>query len=153
MIRSTCPYCGVGCGIVMEVAGSRVVKVHGNKRHPTNFGRLCTKGSTCSQAIAESGRLEHAYAREDRSREPARIPIDEAIRETARRLRDRLTALGYLNVTTANDQRPWPSTTVSGGGEAAATLLRDLGHGQLDSAPSSPGADLTIRLGRDTPAQ
>lgn len=77
----------------------------------------------------------------------------EAPAGSARRLRDRLTALGYLNVTTANDQRPWPSTTVSGGGEAAATLLRDLGHGQLDSAPSSPGADLTIRLGRDTPAQ
>lgn len=48
-VKSVCPYCGVGCGIVMEVADNKIVKVAGDKGHPTNFGRLCTKGSSCNR--------------------------------------------------------------------------------------------------------
>ena len=48
--RSTCPYCGVGCGVLIDTAGegdaTRVVGVRGDPDHPANFGRLCTKGST-----------------------------------------------------------------------------------------------------------
>ncbi|ATA24022.1 reductase [Brenneria goodwinii] len=86
-VKSVCPYCGVGCGIVMQIQNNRVIKVSGDKTHPTNFGRLCTKGNSCGQAIAESGRLEHAYLRAERQREPARIDLKHAIRESARRLR------------------------------------------------------------------
>ncbi|MEC0229975.1 molybdopterin oxidoreductase family protein [Paenibacillus alba] len=86
-VKSVCPYCGVGCGIVLEVSENRVLKVTGDKEHPTNFGRLCTKGITCAQAIAESGRMEHAYIRSARGVEPRPFGIDEAIRETAKRLR------------------------------------------------------------------
>ncbi|MEO6678394.1 MAG: molybdopterin-dependent oxidoreductase, partial [Pseudomonas sp.] len=86
-VRSVCPYCGVGCGIVMQVADNRVIKVTGDKTHPTNFGRLCTKGTTCGQAIAESGRMENAYLRHERNRDPVRIAMDQAISETASRLR------------------------------------------------------------------
>ncbi len=86
-VRSVCPYCGVGCGIVMQVENNRVVKVIGDKAHPTNFGRLCTKGTTCGQAIAESGRMENAYLREKRDHDPVRIAMDKAISETATRLR------------------------------------------------------------------
>lgn len=86
-VKSVCPYCGVGCGIVMEVKDQHVIKVYGDKTHPTNFGRLCTKGSTCTQAIAESGRLEYAYIRQQRGHESVRTGIDAAIKETARRLR------------------------------------------------------------------
>ncbi|MGG1517160.1 bifunctional nitrate reductase/sulfite reductase flavoprotein subunit alpha [Paenibacillus oryzisoli] len=87
-VKSVCPYCGVGCGIILEVSGNRVTKVTGDKEHPTNFGRLCTKGSTCAQAIAASGRLEYACQRQHRNAEPARIGIDQAIRETAGKLRN-----------------------------------------------------------------
>ncbi|MDR5170333.1 sulfite reductase subunit alpha [Methylobacillus flagellatus] len=86
-VKSVCPYCGVGCGIVMEVEDERIVKVAGDKQHPANYGRLCTKGSTCAQAITASGRLEHAYLRRQRNAEPARIGMDQAIKESARRLR------------------------------------------------------------------
>jgi len=92
-VKSVCPYCGVGCGIVMEVEEpsenkvQRVIKVYGDKQHPTNFGRLCTKGNTCIQAIAESGRLEYAYVRPERGQESVRTGMDAAIKETARRLR------------------------------------------------------------------
>lgn len=93
-VRSVCPFCGVGCGIVMQVENNRVVKVTGDKTHPTNFGRLCTKGTTCGQSIAESGRMETAYLRQERHRDPSRIAIDQAISETARRLREILDAHG-----------------------------------------------------------
>ncbi|MFC5700244.1 sulfite reductase subunit alpha [Cohnella faecalis] len=86
-VKSVCPYCGVGCGIVLEVSGNRVVKVTGDKEHPTNFGRLCTKGNTCAQAISESGRLEYALVRESRNNEPVKTGITDAIRGTAKRLK------------------------------------------------------------------
>src|SRR3954467_3951305 len=44
--RSTCPYCGVGCGVIIESQGSQITGVRGDPDHPANFGRLCTKGST-----------------------------------------------------------------------------------------------------------
>ena len=86
-IKSVCPYCGVGCGIVMQVEHNRVIKVVGDKAHPSNFGRLCTKGTTCGQAIAESGRMDSAYVRHQRNQDPVRADMDVAISETARRLR------------------------------------------------------------------
>ncbi|WP_410511693.1 sulfite reductase subunit alpha [Paenibacillus sp. BR2-3] len=86
-VKSVCPYCGVGCGIVLEVSGNRVVKVTGDKEHPANFGRLCTKGNTCAEAITESGRMEYAYSRPSRRDQPVRMGMDETISETAKRLR------------------------------------------------------------------
>ncbi len=44
--RSTCPYCGVGCGVVIESEGGQITGVRGDPEHPANFGRLCTKGQT-----------------------------------------------------------------------------------------------------------
>lgn len=45
-VRSTCPYCGVGCGVIIEARGEEIVGVRGDPDHPANLGRLCTKGST-----------------------------------------------------------------------------------------------------------
>ncbi|MGN7762385.1 sulfite reductase subunit alpha [Paenibacillus sp. 22594] len=87
LIKSVCPYCGVGCGIVLEVSDNRVVKITGDKEHPANFGRLCTKGSTAAAAITESGRMEYAYSRPSRGNEPVKTEINAAIRDTAQRLR------------------------------------------------------------------
>ena len=85
-VKSVCPYCGVGCGIVLHVEDDRVVKVAGDKTHPTNYGRLCTKGSTCSQAIAHPGRLNKAHIRHAASNDHVAIPLDRAIEEAAQRL-------------------------------------------------------------------
>ena len=46
LTKSTCPYCGVGCGVIIESEQGRIVNVKGDPDHPANFGRLCTKGST-----------------------------------------------------------------------------------------------------------
>lgn len=43
---STCCYCGVGCGVLIEHDGERILDVQGDPAHPANFGRLCSKGST-----------------------------------------------------------------------------------------------------------
>ena len=90
-VKSVCPYCGVGCGIVMEVSGDRVVKLTGDKAHPANYGRLCTKGSTCAQAIAVSGRMDRAYIRRHDGngrdvRDHVPVAMNAAITEAASRL-------------------------------------------------------------------
>ena len=55
-VRTTCPYCGVGCGVVVRRdAGG--ISVAGDPRHPANFGRLCSKGSALAETIDLSGRL------------------------------------------------------------------------------------------------
>ena len=43
---STCCYCGVGCGVLIEHDGERILDVAGDPNHPANFGKLCSKGST-----------------------------------------------------------------------------------------------------------
>lgn len=87
-VRSVCPYCGVGCGIVMSVVDGKVIKISGDKQHPSNFGRLCTKGLSCHQPLSESGRMGHAWLRDQRQRDPVRLGMDVAIEQTARRLCD-----------------------------------------------------------------
>lgn len=86
-LKSVCPYCGVGCGIVMQVEDGRVTKVSGDRDHPANRGRLCTKGSTSHQALVDSGRMEQAYVRHDRSHEPVQTGLEQAVAVTAERLR------------------------------------------------------------------
>ncbi|HET6608884.1 MAG TPA: bifunctional nitrate reductase/sulfite reductase flavoprotein subunit alpha [Rhodopila sp.] len=93
-VKSVCPYCGVGCGIVMAVEDNRILKVTGDKTHPANFGRLCTKGSTCGQAVAGSGRAEKAYIRMADGQDQRPIAIDDAIRKTARGIRSIIDAHG-----------------------------------------------------------
>src|ERR1700748_1837902 len=93
-VNSVCPYCGVGCGIVLHVEANKLVKVAGDKRHPTNFGRLCTKGSTSWQAVAAPGRLSHPQLRAARGAALEQRDMDGAIRETARRLRAIIDAHG-----------------------------------------------------------
>jgi len=44
--RSTCPYCGVGCGVIIESNAGQITGVRGDPAHPANFGRLCSKGSS-----------------------------------------------------------------------------------------------------------
>ena len=95
-VRSVCPYCGVGCGIVMSVADGKVSKVSGDKQHPGNFGRLCTKGLTAHLPLTAAGRMEDAYVRQQRNQQPARTGIDQAIAETAARLRGILDQHGPL---------------------------------------------------------
>lgn len=63
--NTTCPYCGVGCGITAEVDGDQLVAVSGDAAHPANTGRLCVKGTTLAETLSPEGRLLHpTYAGE-----------------------------------------------------------------------------------------
>jgi assimilatory nitrate reductase catalytic subunit len=55
--RTTCPYCGVGCGVVASVRADGVTEISGDIKHPANFGRLCSKGSALGETMSLDGRL------------------------------------------------------------------------------------------------
>ena len=57
--RTTCPYCGVGCGVIASRAPDGEISVRGDPEHPANFGRLCSKGSALAETIDLDGRLLH----------------------------------------------------------------------------------------------
>ena len=58
-VRTTCPYCGVGCGVLAKAAADGTVAVRGDPAHPANFGRLCSKGAALGETIGLEGRLLH----------------------------------------------------------------------------------------------
>lgn len=72
-VRTTCPYCGVGCGIVATPDGRGSVAIAGDPDHPANFGRLCGKGAALGETLGLSGRLLHPEIR------GRRVGWDEAL--------------------------------------------------------------------------
>ncbi len=90
--RTACSYCGVGCGISVETRTDQgtglpvIARVSGDRLHPTNFGRLCTKGATHAEMMgADDGRLTTALVR--RNDEMVSVTTDDATAEAGRRLR------------------------------------------------------------------
>ncbi len=55
--RTTCPYCGVGCGILATVGADGTASVRGDPDHPANFGKLCSKGAALAEKVGLNGRL------------------------------------------------------------------------------------------------
>jgi assimilatory nitrate reductase catalytic subunit len=62
-VSTTCPYCGVGCGVLATPDGSGGAAISGDGEHPANFGRLCSKGSALGETVALEGRLLHPMIR------------------------------------------------------------------------------------------
>ena len=58
-VATTCPYCGVGCGINVTLSADGEVGVRGDRNHPANLGRLCSKGLALAETIDLDGRLLH----------------------------------------------------------------------------------------------
>lgn len=81
--RSTCPYCGVGCGVIIESQGEQITGVRGDPDHPANFGRLCTKGSTLHHTAAKpitlQARLLQPAHRFSRQSAPKAVSWDAAL--------------------------------------------------------------------------
>ena len=57
-VRTTCPYCGVGCGVRATVRDAGV-EIAGDKAHPANHGRLCSKGAALAETLSLDDRLLH----------------------------------------------------------------------------------------------
>ena len=60
-VKTTCPYCGVGCGVIATVDSVGEVSIKGDPEHPANFGRLCSKGAALAETIDLEGRLLFPY--------------------------------------------------------------------------------------------
>ncbi|MGP7961477.1 molybdopterin-dependent oxidoreductase [Sanguibacter sp. A247] len=89
-VRTVCGYCGVGCGIILEVHedadGTRTpTSSRGDSAHPANRGRLCTKGATTLDVVVAGGRATSALVRPQRDAELAPAPLAHTIELVARR--------------------------------------------------------------------
>jgi len=83
--RNTCPYCSVGCGIIMYSLGdksknvvSSIVHIEGDSDHPVNRGTLCPKGAGLLDFVHSPSRLKYPEVREPGSNEWKRISWDTA---------------------------------------------------------------------------
>jgi assimilatory nitrate reductase catalytic subunit len=63
-VRTTCPYCGVGCGVLATPQVDGTVGIAGDPAHPSNAGRLCVKGSALGETVSLDGRLLYPAMRE-----------------------------------------------------------------------------------------
>src|ERR1700682_3062011 len=61
--RTTCPYCGVGCGVLAAPDGNGGAAEAGDREHPANFGRLCSKGSALGETLGVEDRLLYPMIR------------------------------------------------------------------------------------------
>ncbi|MBB5048810.1 assimilatory nitrate reductase catalytic subunit [Rhodopseudomonas rhenobacensis] len=64
-VKTTCAYCGVGCGILASPDGRGGASIAGDPAHPANFGRLCSKGSALGETLGLETRLLHPMLRDD----------------------------------------------------------------------------------------
>jgi formate dehydrogenase major subunit len=92
--RSLCPYCAVGCGIIIHTLGDKaknvtpqVVHVEGDPDHPTNRGTLCPKGSSLYQDILNDRRVLKPQVRRPGSDHWEDISWDQAYNEVARHIK------------------------------------------------------------------
>lgn len=60
-MKTTCPYCGVGCGINAQTDNGAIEVLEGDKDHPANLGRLCVKGASVHETLQSGGRLLYPY--------------------------------------------------------------------------------------------
>ena len=80
-VATTCPYCGVGCGVLATLQTNGATHVEGDPRHPANFGRLCSKGSALADTLGDQGRLLYPEVN------GRRVSWDEALDAVAEGLR------------------------------------------------------------------
>ncbi len=93
--RSVCPYCAVGCGVVIHTLGDRaqnvkptVVHIEGDVESPISRGTLCPKGISLKQYVVNDRRLTRPLHRAPGASEWTPLSWEEAIRQLARRIKD-----------------------------------------------------------------
>ena len=87
-IRTTCPYCGVGCGVLAQRNPDGTVAIAGDREHPANKGRLCSKGSALGETLSLDDRLLHPLI------DGARASWDAALDLVASRFSETITEHG-----------------------------------------------------------
>lgn len=85
-VPTVCPYCGTGCGMLLEVSGGRLAGVLPQKGHPVSDGTLCIKGWVANQFVESPRRLTRPLVRKGGKQQA--VPVEEALALVAGRLRD-----------------------------------------------------------------
>ncbi len=85
-VLTICPYCGCGCGLLLEVLDGKVIGTLPSKTSPVNEGRLCIKGWTVHEFIHSPSRLNKPLVRE--GNEMREVSWDEALDFSVRRLKE-----------------------------------------------------------------
>jgi len=93
--RNTCPYCSVGCGVILYTLGDRaknahseIIHIEGDADHPVNRGTLCPKGAGLLDFVHSPNRLKFPEVREPGTNAWKRISWDEAVSRIARHVKD-----------------------------------------------------------------
>ncbi len=93
--RNTCPYCSVGCGLIMYSLGDKaknvtasIIHIEGDPDHPVNRGTLCPKGAGLLDFVHSPHRLKYPEVREAGSKEWKRISWDEAMGRIAKLMKE-----------------------------------------------------------------
>ena len=81
-VRTICPYCGVGCGLLATPDGRGGAMISGDASHPANFGRMCSKGAALGDTLGLTGRLLHPMLRQ-RDGSFARVDWTSALNRVA----------------------------------------------------------------------
>lgn len=93
-VKSTCCYCGVGCGLLVETVDDKITSVRGDPEHPANRGRLCTKGATLNQTSDLTWRLLQPTRRSRSTLNKQAISWDMALDEAAERFANTIRSHG-----------------------------------------------------------
>jgi anaerobic selenocysteine-containing dehydrogenase len=83
-----CPYCGVGCGLIVATRGGSIINIEGDPDHPINRGSLCAKGSALFQVGVNKRRLEKVMYRKPYGTEWEEMSWEEAIKRITRRIKE-----------------------------------------------------------------
>jgi anaerobic selenocysteine-containing dehydrogenase len=94
IVRTICPYCGVGCGLAVRIRNGQIVEVRGDKTHPSSLGGICAKGAQVDEIVATPNRLTVAQIRADRASPFKPVGLEGALAHAAREFQDIIKAHG-----------------------------------------------------------
>lgn len=85
--RTICPFCSVGCGIIVHTKNGKVINTEGDQDHPINEGSLCSKGASLYQLVNNPQRLTRPRHRAPGSAEWKEVEWDWTLNEIAKRIK------------------------------------------------------------------
>ncbi|MDX8376787.1 MAG: molybdopterin-dependent oxidoreductase [Mariprofundales bacterium] len=93
-VKSVCSYCGTGCGIQLETDEKRIISLIGDVKHPTNKGKLCSKGRTLHHTVCTNDRLLHPQLRTSLEQPFSPVDWDTALDYGAQKFADIISEFG-----------------------------------------------------------
>jgi formate dehydrogenase major subunit len=85
--QTICPYCAVGCGIIVHTRNGKVINTEGDPDHPINEGTLCSKGASLYQIVNNPMRLTKPRYRAAGAKQWKEVEWDWALDEIAKRIK------------------------------------------------------------------